>query len=331
MSTKPSTGPSPEWPAGLRIALVNWRDPEHPEAGGAETYAWQIARRLAAYGARVTFAASRPAGLARRARADGVDVVRMGGRFTVYPRVLAWLALRRRRFDAVLDCQNGIPFFTPWVVRVPVFCVVHHVHDRQFGVHFPPWLAALGRVLEGPVARWTYRRHASIAVSHSTVTAMRERLHWTGPIHVVPNAVTAAAGDATDNAADNATDAAADGAANRGADSATDGAADSVTDSVTDRGANGAATDGTPALVCVGRLVAHKRVERLVALAVELRERHPGLILHLVGRGPEAPAIEAEVTRRGLQETVQLHGHLSHEAKDALVAGADLHLSASQG
>ncbi|MQA98395.1 MAG: glycosyltransferase, partial [Streptosporangiales bacterium] len=47
--------------------------------------------------------------------------------------------------------------------------------------------------------------------------------------------------------------------------------------------------------------------------------------------GPEAPAIEAEVTRRGLQETVQLHGHLSHEAKDALVAGADLHLSASQG
>ena len=39
----------------------------------------------------------------------------------------------------MLDCQNGIPFFTPLVLprRVPVLCVMHHVHTAQFGVHFP--------------------------------------------------------------------------------------------------------------------------------------------------------------------------------------------------
>ena len=112
----------------------------------------------------------------------------MGGRFTVYPRVLGWLLAHRRSFDAVLDCQNGIPFFTPWVLprRVPVLCVVHHVHTAQFGVHFPRWLAAAGRLLEGPVARRAYRRHACVAVSPSTVTAMRERLRWTGDIYLIP-------------------------------------------------------------------------------------------------------------------------------------------------
>jgi glycosyltransferase involved in cell wall biosynthesis len=180
----PATGLS-----GLRIAIANWRDPWHPDAGGAERYAWEIGRGLAARGARVVFLTARALGQARRSRHDGITVARMGGRFTVYPRVLGWLLAHRRSFDAVLDCQNGIPFFTPCVLprRVPVLCVVHHVHTDQFGVHFPRWMAQAGRLLEGPAARLAYRRHACVAVSPSTVTAMRDRLRWTGDIYLIPN------------------------------------------------------------------------------------------------------------------------------------------------
>jgi glycosyltransferase involved in cell wall biosynthesis len=180
------TGPSL---TGLRIAIANWRDPWHPDAGGAERYAWEIGRGLAGRGARVVFLTARAPGQARRSRHDGITVARMGGRFTVYPRVLGWLLAHRRSFDAVLDCQNGIPFFTPCVLprRVPVLCVVHHVHTDQFGVHFPRWMAHAGRLLEGPAARLAYRRHACVAVSPSTVTAMRERLRWTGDIYLIPN------------------------------------------------------------------------------------------------------------------------------------------------
>src|SRR6516225_6937978 len=139
--------------------------------------------------AQITYLTARAPGQARRSRRDGITVARMGGRFTVYPLLLGWLFASRRSFEAVLDCQNGIPFFTPWVLprRVPVLCVMHHVHTAQFGVHFPRWLAAAGRVLEGPVARLAYRRHACVAVSPSTVTAMRERLRWTGDIYLIPN------------------------------------------------------------------------------------------------------------------------------------------------
>jgi glycosyltransferase involved in cell wall biosynthesis len=61
------------------------------------------------------------------------------------------------------------------------------VHTDQFGVHFPRWMARAGRLLEGPAARLAYRRHACVAVSPSTVTAMRERLRWTGDIYLIPN------------------------------------------------------------------------------------------------------------------------------------------------
>ena len=177
--------------SGTRIAIANWRDPWHPQAGGAERYAWQIARGLAGRGARVRFLTARAPGQRRRDGRDGIEIIRLGGRFTVYPLVLGWLLAHRRSFDAVLDCQNGIPFFTPCVLsrQVPVLCVMHHVHSVQFAVHFPSPMAWAGRMLEGPAARWAYRRHACVAVSPSTVEAMRTRLHWTGDIYLIPNGV----------------------------------------------------------------------------------------------------------------------------------------------
>src|SRR5262249_48180602 len=84
--------------AGLRIAVANWREPWHPEAGGAERYAWETGRRLAARGARVPFLTARAPGRGRRGRYDRITVVRMGGRFPVSPLALGWLLAHRRSF-----------------------------------------------------------------------------------------------------------------------------------------------------------------------------------------------------------------------------------------
>lgn len=277
---------------GLRIGIANWRDPWHPQAGGAERYAWEIARGLAARGAAVHFLTARAPGQARRESRDGIAITRVGGRFTVYPLVLGWLLAHRRSFDAVLDCQNGIPFFTPCVLprRVPVLCVMHHVHSVQFGVHFPRWMAWVGRVMEGPVARLAYRRHACVAVSPSTVTAMRERLRWTGDIYLIPNGVTVAGVPA-------------------------------------DQG--GAADPGRPRLVWVGRLVAHKRAELILPIAERMQTS--GVTIDVVGRGPALASLAQSVAVRGLAGTVRVRGYLPEADKQAIVAGSLLHLNTSQG
>jgi glycosyltransferase involved in cell wall biosynthesis len=285
------TAPSRELPGelgGARIAVVNWRDPWHPQAGGAERYAWEMALGLTARGAAVTYLTARAPGQARQERRDEIAIVRLGGRFTVYPLVLGWLLARRlgtagrnvlrpgrpRRppFDAVLDCQNGIPFFTPCVLprRVPVLCVVHHVHTSQFAVHFPRWMARAGQLLEGPVARAVYRRHACVAVSASTVAAMRARLHWRGVIHTVPNGAVVPSGLPAPPEA---------------------------------------GRPGPARLVWVGRLVAHKRPELILPLAERLGD---GATIDVIGRGPGEPELAAAIESRGLTRRVRLRGSILH-------------------
>jgi glycosyltransferase involved in cell wall biosynthesis len=94
----------------------------------------------------------------------------------------------RGTFDAVVDCQNGIPFFSPLFVRngLPIVQVVHHVHQEQFRNRFSRPMAAFGRFLEGSLARWVYGQRTIAAVSPSTRTELR-RLGYGGPIFVVPN------------------------------------------------------------------------------------------------------------------------------------------------
>ena len=122
----------------------------------------------------------------------------MGGNLSVYPLVFIWLLRRRAKLDAVLDCQNGIPFFSPLAVgrTVPVVMLMHHVHQEQFGLHFGAQLARVGRFLEGPVSRIAYRDRPIIAVSPSTRAEIRRLLRLPSPIYVVPNGVSPAVGGA---------------------------------------------------------------------------------------------------------------------------------------
>jgi glycosyltransferase involved in cell wall biosynthesis len=296
--TVSDTGLGPAGPVGrtglggLRIAIANWRDPWHPQAGGAERYAWEMARALTGAHAQVTFLTARARGQARTEQRDGITIVRRGGQFGVYPRILLWLLGHRRSFDAVLDCQNGIPFFTPLVLRrkVPVLCVMHHVHTAQFGVHFGRAMALAGRLLEGPAARWVYRRHACVAVSPSTVAAMRERLGWTGDIYLIPN-----------------------------------GTARPVTAAVARAGARNLVWVGR--LVAhkrAGLLVG-------VAERLRQRPPQDRPFLDVVGQGPAADEFAAEVAASGAGDLIRLRGFVEEQAKQALVAGSLLHLNTSQG
>jgi len=288
--------------SGLQIAVVNSRDPWHPQAGGAERYAWEMARALVVRGAKVVYLTARAPEQPRAEQRAGIGIVRSGGRFTVYPRVLGWLLLRRWSLDAVLDCQNGIPFFTPLAVsrKVPVFCLVHHVHAAPFGVRFSWWMASVGRFLQGPVARLVYRRHACVTVSPSAVAAMRRRRRWKGDIYLVPN-----------------------GAPSPG----------KVPTFLKVPNFPNTSTYNPKNLVWVGRLVAHKRAELLLPVAerLQLRLRNDRVVIDVVGHGPAEKALAAKVTAYGLDSTIRLRGFLPEPDKQALVAGSLLHLNTSQG
>ena len=177
--------------AGRRILFLNWRDLSNPAAGGAETYAEQIAQRFARAGALLTFFTSQYHDALPYDWANQYLVVRQGGRFGVYQAAARHIKRYGHLYDAVVDFQNGIPFFAPlWTpAGTPVVCVVHHVHQAQFDLYFRWPVNSVGRLLEGWVSRRVYRGRPLIAVSPSTRAEMRNQLGFCGPIHIVPNGI----------------------------------------------------------------------------------------------------------------------------------------------
>jgi glycosyltransferase involved in cell wall biosynthesis len=180
--------------AGRRILFLNWRDLSNPAAGGAESYAEQIGVRLARAGAQITLFTSTYPQAIPYDWGSGYLVIREGGRFGVYRAAARHLKRYGHQYDAVVDFQNGIPFFSPfWLPRsTAVICVIHHVHQAQFNMYFPWPLSLVGRFLESTAARRVYRDRLYIAVSPSTRAEMRHQLRFSEPVQIVPNGIAVA-------------------------------------------------------------------------------------------------------------------------------------------
>jgi len=153
----------------MNILILNWRDPTHPWAGGAEVYLYEMALRWVRWGHQVTWYSGRHPRQSDRDQLDGIQMIRRGGFYGVYLRCPAcYLTHLAGRFDVILDSANGIPFFTPLYSRVPKVALVHHVHRQVFYYELPRPLASLADTLERVAMPRVYRRVPFITVSEST-------------------------------------------------------------------------------------------------------------------------------------------------------------------
>ncbi len=170
------------------IVILNWRDINNPQGGGAEKVTHEIARRWVEWGQRVTlFCASYPGALLEET-IDGVRVIRRGHQHTVH-----WEAYRyysthlRGRCDIIIDEVNTVPFFAPLYAREPVLMFSHQLAREiwRYEALFP--LNMVGYVME-PIYLQAYRRTPIMTVSASTENSLR-RIGLPGPYHLIPEAV----------------------------------------------------------------------------------------------------------------------------------------------
>jgi glycosyltransferase involved in cell wall biosynthesis/O-antigen/teichoic acid export membrane protein len=153
-----------------RILFVNWRDLENPEAGGAEVFTHEVAKRWIAQGHEVTLLTSRFPGASATTELDGVHVHRLGrlrtGSFHAH---VQRELMRLGSFDVVVEGINTIAFLTPlWRHRLPpTIALVHQLAVDVWDEEVPKPLAWAGRRLERGLLRW-YRDFPVAAVSNST-------------------------------------------------------------------------------------------------------------------------------------------------------------------
>lgn len=160
-----------------RIESYAWRDRSDLDGGGSELHADEIMRRWAAAGLEIVHRTSVP----RSTRATGIierngyRVIRRGGRFDVFARVIARQLVRRTPADtAVVEIWNGVPFLSPlWAGRRRVVWV-HHLHRHMWADVLPGPLAAIGRFVESRLAPPCYRATRIATLSESSADELRD-------------------------------------------------------------------------------------------------------------------------------------------------------------
>ncbi len=292
----PSINPRAE-PARVRsVLLLCWRDTGHPQGGGSETYLQRIGAQLAESGIHVTLRTARYPGAARREVLDGVQVQRVGGRYSVY--VWAGLAmaaamiglgpLRHVRPDVVIDTQNGLPFLARLVYRRRVVVLVHHCHREQWPVAGPV-LSRIGWFVESRLSPLVHRRNQYVTVSLPSARDLTELSVPSGRIAVIRNGVDAAPETSLTKA-----------------------------------------PSVTPRVVVLSRLVPHKQIEDALGAIASLRSRIPGLHLDVLGDGWWAQRLVDHAGRLGVSGAVTFHGHVDDDTKHAVLQNSWVQLLPSR-
>lgn len=175
------------------ILMNCWRDPRNPLAGGGEVYLYEQARCWARAGHNVTWFAQRFPGAPAEEMLDGIRIVRRGRFPFVFLQAALWYLFRSdRRFDFIVDCMNGIPFFTPLYSTKPKVCLVYHVHSHHFREELPRPLSDIAIAVETKLVPLVYRNTKFLTISESTKAEMEQLNLSRGKIALVHSGVSPA-------------------------------------------------------------------------------------------------------------------------------------------
>ena len=274
----------------MRLLVANWQDRLNPQAGGAEIHLHEVFGRLAARGHEVSLLVSSWKGAARRLELDGMDVHRVGGRysFNLYAPGYYRRHLRNFGFDLFVEDLNKVPLFAPFWAREPVTLVVHHLFGTTAfqEASFP--LAAATWTLEKPLPR-VYRRVPIVAVSRSTAVDLQQRGFRKNLIEVIPNGVDL-------NFYSQSPD---------------------------------SPKSPTPLVLYLGRLKRYKRVDLIIrAFAQTWPDRRQARLI-IAGQGDARPALEQLAHELGVAEGVTFAGFVSEHEKRDLFRRAWIHMLTS--
>ena len=160
----------------MRLLVVNWQDRENPLAGGAEIHLHEIFGRLAAQGNQITLLCGGWPGCPPRTTLDGMEVIRVGTRYTFPLRARAFFRreLARHRFDLLVEDINKVPLYTPRWGGPPVVALVPHLFGGTAFQELAAPLAAAVWLAERPLGR-VYRGVPFEAISASTASDLSAR------------------------------------------------------------------------------------------------------------------------------------------------------------
>jgi glycosyltransferase involved in cell wall biosynthesis len=258
------------------LLAVNFRDPAHPEAGGAEIHLEEILLEAVRRGLRVTWLASGFPGGAPESEHRGMRIVRRGVWWNfnaVVPGVLA-REFSRPAPDLVVEDINKVPCFTARWTRAPVGVIVPHLFGatafRETSLPVALYVLALESLI--PAA---YPRSPFVVISESTRDDLVARGIAAERVTVVHCGL----------------------------------------DHDAYRVDPAAPKSERPTILYIGRVRRYKGVDWVVRALPRVLERVPEARFVIVGDGPHRRDLGREIARHGLDGAVELAGFLPRADK----------------
>ena len=259
------------------LLAVNFRDPAHPEAGGAELHLEEILLEGVRRGMRVTWLASGFPGGAADGEHRGIRIARRGNWWNFN---LVAAGVLRREFsgadspDLVIEDINKVPCFVAQATKAPVAVIVPHLFGtaayREANALVATYVVALEWAI--PVA---YRGSRFLAISESTRDDLVSRGVPGDSITVVHCGLNHERYHL-------------------------------------DPGVGKAAR---PTLVFVGRLRRYKGLDWVLRSLPRVLEQVPQARLQVIGDGPWQPELVRQAAARGVAHAVEFCGFLPFAEK----------------
>lgn len=251
------------------LLAVNFRDPAHPEAGGAEQHLEEILLEAVGRGMRVTWLATGFPGGAPESEHRGIQIVRRGNWWNfnlLIPGILS------REFsnpapDLVIEDINKVPCLTPWWTRSPVAVIIPHLFGTAAFQEASAPVATYVIALESLIPS-VYGRCRFVVISESTRDDLVKRGIDRSRISVVHCGM----------------------------------------DHEVHRAPPGVVKTQDPTLVFVGRLRKYKGLEWVLRVWPQVLAQVPGARLEVIGDGPYRGRFERTVERLGIGASVAFLG-----------------------
>ncbi|MDP3987531.1 MAG: glycosyltransferase family 4 protein [Candidatus Levybacteria bacterium] len=151
----------------MDILILNWRDIENPQKGGAEIIIYELAKRLIEKGNSVTWFCESFKRAKKNENIKGIKVIRKGSRYTVGFYAMLFYKSLKRKPDVVLDCVNTFCWQTPlYVEKKRRIFYANQSARKVFFYQYPFPISVFGFLFE-PLQYLSYKKTSTICYSQS--------------------------------------------------------------------------------------------------------------------------------------------------------------------
>lgn len=152
----------------MNILWFSWKDAQHPQSGGAEVVKSEICKRLLKDGHSVTLLTASYSGAKHNEVVDGVHVIRVGGKFTVYFHAWRYYKKNLKNWpDLIIDECNTIPFFSLLYSGKRGSMIIYQLARKVWFYQMPTPFSWFGYFLE-PLYMRILRKCSVITICNST-------------------------------------------------------------------------------------------------------------------------------------------------------------------